>query len=167
MTGEECCFTYGKGSFGEFIHVAGGTNLGSALFAGKNGTMSLEQLITSNPQFYLLTGADWSNTFSQSIGVPLGYGAERSLSEQRLKNLMGRNGVNLLDAAKHQRVMAVYHQFYDSPFNILAVEAIAKFLHPELFNDLDPQADIEMIHKHFLVQPYKGLFWLAFPPMSG
>lgn len=161
MTGEECCFTYGKGSFGEFIEAAGGKNVGSALFAGKSGTINLEQLIASNPQAYLMTGADWSSNFKQSIGVPLGYGAEKAVAEKRLAALMARNGVNVLEAIKNRRVMVVYHQYYDSPLNIFAVESIAKFLHPALFNDLDPQADIEQAHRQFLSQPYTGLFWLA------
>ena len=161
MTGEECCFTFGKGSFGEFIDVAGGVNLGSALFAGKSGTINLEQLITSKLDAYLLTGADWSDTFKQSIGVPLGYNADAALSAQRLTQLMARNGVNLLEPVKKGRVMAIYHQYYDSPLNLFAIEAIAKFLHPQLFDDLDPQADLERVHKEFLAQPYHGLFWLT------
>nr|WP_128177225.1 MULTISPECIES: ABC transporter substrate-binding protein [Erwiniaceae] len=161
MTGEECCFTFGKGSFGEFIQAAGGVNMGSALFAGKSGTINLEQLITSNPAFYLMTGADWSDSYKESIGVPLGYNADVTLSHQRLDKLMARNGVNVLQAIKNRQVMAIYHQFYDSPLNILAVESIAKFLHPELFKDLNPQADAEAIHQQFLAQPFSGLFWLS------
>jgi iron complex transport system substrate-binding protein len=70
----------------------------------------------------------------------------------------------VLDSIKQHRVLAVYHQYYDSPLNIFAIEAIAKFLHPELFKDLDPQADLERVHKEFLHQPSKGLFWLAAKP---
>lgn len=161
MTGEECCFTYGGGSFGEFIQVAGGNNLGSAFFAGKNGTLSLEQLIASNPEAYLLTGADWGNTYQQSMGVPLGYGADKDLSLERMKTLLDRKGINILSAVQNQRVMAVYHQLYDSPLNILAVEGIAKFLHPKLLEDIDPQKDSEMIHTKMLKQPQIALFWLS------
>lgn len=35
-------------------------------------------------------------------------------------------------------MMAVSHQFYDSPLNIQVVEVTAKFLHPELFGGIDP-----------------------------
>lgn len=163
MTGDECCFTYGGGSFGEFIQVAGGDNIGSQFFPGKNGVLSLEQLITSNPDAYLMTGADWGSTYKQNIGVPLGYHADRTLSLQRMQHLLSRNGVNVLNAAKNQRAMTVYHQFYDNPLNVLVVEAIAKFLHPDLFKDLDPQADLEKVHSEMLKQPFDGVFWLALP----
>lgn len=160
MTGDECCFTYGKGSFGEFIETAGGINVGSALFAGKNGTISLEQLITSNPAAYIMTGADWSNNFQQSIGIPLGYSADAQVTSQRLDHLMKRTGIATLDSIHNKRVLAIYHQYYDSPLNILAVEVIAKFLHPTLFADLNPETDIENIHKNVLNFPYSGAFWL-------
>ena len=163
MTGEECCFTYGAGSFGEFIQLAGGKNIGSTLFKGKNGVMSLEQLISSNPDMYLMTGADWGSTYHQSIGVPLGYNADRALSQQRMQKLMERQGISVLKAAQDKQVMAVYHQYYDNPMNVLAVEAIAKFLHPDLFTDLDPQADIQMVHEKFMHQPFNGTFWLMLP----
>ncbi|HHD2904702.1 ABC transporter substrate-binding protein [Enterobacter kobei] len=161
MTGEECCFTYGSGSFGEFIQVAGGNNLGSAFFAGKNGTLSLEQLIASNPETYLLTGADWGDTYQQSMGIPLGYDADKNLAQQRMKHLLARKGISILSAVQNHRVMAVYHQFYDSPLNILVVEAIAKFLHPKLFDDIEPQTDSEAIHTNMLKQPLNGMMWLS------
>ncbi|MFJ5160925.1 ABC transporter substrate-binding protein [Pantoea sp. NPDC088449] len=164
MTGDECCFTYGNGSFGEFIETAGGKNVGSDLFSGKNGTIGLEQLITSQPGKYLMTGADWSDNYKQSIGVPLGYTADLKLAQQRLDHLLNRNGLNVLKAVKQRDVMVIYHQFYDSPLNILAVEAMAKFLHPQLFTDLNPQADLETVHHDFLKMPYSGLFWLTATP---
>lgn len=161
MTGDECCFTYGKGSFGEFIETAGGKNIGSDFFAGKNGTLSLEQLITSNPARYIMTGADWRDNYRQSIGVALGYRGEPAEAARRLDHLMARQGVNTVDAIKNRQVMVIYHQYYDSPLNILAVEAIAKFLHPQRFQDLNPQSDIEFVHRDILKMPLSGMFWMT------
>lgn len=52
MTGDECCSTFGKGSFGQFIAEAGGNNIGSQLFPEMGGEINVEQLISSNPDFY-------------------------------------------------------------------------------------------------------------------
>lgn len=161
MTGDECCFTYGKGSFGEFIETAGGKNVGSAFFSGKNGTLSLEQLITSNPDRYIMTGADWSDNFRQSVGVSLGYRANPAEATQRLEHLMTRPGMDAINGIKNRQVLVIYHQFYDSPLNILAVEAIAKFLHPQRFKDLNPQSDIDFIHRDILKLPMSGMFWMT------
>ncbi|MGO3398952.1 MAG: ABC transporter substrate-binding protein, partial [Serratia proteamaculans] len=56
MKGEQCCNTFGKGSFGQFIETAGGNNIGSKLFAEMGGEVNVEQMIASNPDFYLMTG---------------------------------------------------------------------------------------------------------------
>jgi len=160
MTGDECCFTFGKGSFGQFIEEAGGTNIGAHLFA-KTGVINLEQVITSNPDVYMVTGTDWSYQFKQTVAVPLGYNADEKLAHKQLNYLMSRKGLNVLNAVKQKKVFAVYHQFYDSPLNVLAVEAMAKFLHPSLFSDLDPAQDSLTIHHQFLMMPEPGLFWVS------
>ncbi|ENO8654697.1 ABC transporter substrate-binding protein [Yersinia enterocolitica] len=161
MTGNECCSTFGKGSFGQFIAEAGGNNVGSQLFPEMGGEINVEQLISSNPDFYLMTGADWSRGHKGSVAVPLGYNTDTATTQEKLTHLMGRTGISILKSVQDKKVMAVYHQFYDSPLNVVAVEAIAKFLHPELFADLDPQADLEMIHQKYTAIDYSGVFWVT------
>lgn len=73
--------------------------------------------------------------------MPLGYEATRASNLPKLQKLMQRESVSVLPVAKSDRVMAVYHQFYDSPFNVVALEAMAKLFNPEAFSDVDPQAD--------------------------
>ncbi len=67
-----------------------------------------------------------------SKAVPLGYEATPEVVQARLKTLMERPGVALLRAAKEKRVMVLYHQYYNSPYSFVAVQAIAKELHPDL-----------------------------------
>ncbi|MNH37481.1 hypothetical protein D3C79_983910 [compost metagenome] len=118
-------------------------------------------MIASNPDFYLMTGADWSRGHRGTQAVPLGYATDAATTQQKLTVLMNRTGLNVLKAVKEKRVMAIYHQFYDSPLNFIAVEAIAKLLHPDLFKDIDPQADIEMVHQKFTALDYSGVFWVT------
>lgn len=160
MKGDDCCSTFGKGSFGQFIDVAGGNNVGSKLFPAMGGDVNVEQLIASNPDFYLMTGADWSRGHRGTLAVPLGYSTDEATTQARLKHLMNRTGISVLQSVKDKKVMAIYHQFYDTPFNVIAVEAIAKFLHPELFSDLDPLADIKMLHQKYTALDYSGVFWV-------
>jgi len=157
----ECCNTFGKGSYGQFIDAAGGDNIGSKLFPEMGGQVNIEQIITANPDYYLMTGADWGRGQRKTESVPLGYAADKASSQQKFDALLNRTGINVLPAIKNKRVMAIYHQFYDSPFNFLAVEAIAKFLHPALFTDIDPQADIESVHRDFTDLDYSGVFWVT------
>jgi len=51
-----------------------------------------------------------------------------------------------------QRVYAVYHQFYNHPYNIVGMEYLAKFIYPQQFKDLDPAKTY-----HELVRTYTSL----------
>ncbi|WP_029685158.1 ABC transporter substrate-binding protein [Tatumella saanichensis] len=161
IVGDFCCSTFGQGSMGEFTEAAGGINLGGQLFQGMGGDVTLEKIITLNPDYYLLTGADWQGNPKASASVPLGYQLQEAPAKQKLAALMSRTGFNVLQATQKHHVMAIYHQFYDLPSNVVAVEAIAKFLHPQLFKDLDPQADMDRIHQSFMGLKTSGTFWVT------
>nr|ELR5232513.1 ABC transporter substrate-binding protein [Providencia rettgeri] len=162
ISGEDyCCKTFGNGNFGEFVETAGGNNLGSQWFStGMGGEINEEQLIHSNPDYYLMTAADWDSTRKGSSSVPLGYTGDKAKSQARLTKLMERPKLRSLAAYQNKQVLALYQQYYDTPFNIIAVEAIAKFLHPNLFTELDPQADSDYLHKTFTALEGDGVFWV-------
>lgn len=162
ISGEDyCCKTFGNGNFGEFVETAGGNNLGSQWFSiGMGGEINEEQLIHSNPDYYLMTAADWDSTRKGSASVPLGYTGDKAKSQARLIKLMERPKLRSLAAYQNKQVLALYQQYYDTPFNIIAVEAIAKFLHPNLFAELDPQADSDYLHKTFTALEGDGVFWV-------
>lgn len=162
ISGEDyCCKTFGNGNFGEFVETAGGNNLGSQWFStGMGGEINEEQLIHSNPEYYLMTAADWDSTRKGSSSVPLGYTGDKAKSQARLTKLMERPKLRSLAAYQNKQVLALYQQYYDTPFNIIAVEAIAKFLHPNLFTELDPQADSDYLHKTFTALEGDGVFWV-------
>ncbi|KFD22369.1 periplasmic binding protein [Tatumella ptyseos ATCC 33301] len=161
ILGDFCCSTFGQGSMGEFVQAAGGINLGGKLFDGMGGDVTLEKIITLNPDFYLLTGADWQGNRKASASIPLGYGLPSGAAKEKLAALMNRTGFNVLQATQNHHVLAIYHQFYDLPSNVVAVEAIAKFLHPQLFKDIDPQADLENIHQNYMGLKTSGTFWVS------
>ncbi|CBJ82765.1 conserved hypothetical protein; putative exported protein [Xenorhabdus bovienii str. Jollieti] len=158
---KDCCDTIGANSFGEFVTTAGGDNIGSKWFSDMGGRINEEQLLVSNPDTYLMTVADWDQVHAGSQSVPLGYTGNLEKSEKRLQNLLSRPNLKVLSSYREKRVMAIYHQYYDSPFNIIAVEAIAKWLHPELFKDIDPHADSIYVHKTFTALDGSGVFWVT------
>lgn len=163
LAGENsCCKTFGNGNFGEFVTAAGGHNQGADWFKNTmGGEVSEEQIIAADPQFYLMTVADWESTRKGSASVPLGYTGSAARAIPALEKLMARPKLQHLSAYQEKRVLALYQQYYDTPFNIIAVEAIATFLHPDIFRDLDPQADSLMLHKTFTALDGSGLFWLT------
>lgn len=154
-----CCRSFGNFNFGEFISEAGGFNWGSKFFSGAGGVVNPEQLIVDDPAYVMVTGANWSNSNPGNIAVWLGYEMTEDKAQQQLAGLMQRTGFPELSAVKNNNVMAVYHQFYQSPYHFVAVQALAKWLHPEKFADLDPHATFNELHERFLPIDVSGVFW--------
>jgi len=155
-----CCSTWGATNFGKFVEEAGGRNWGSRFFSSTSGgDVNVEKIVANDPDFYLMTGANWGESVKSSIAAPFGYEATEDKVQARMKALMDRPGLALLRAAREKRVMALYHQFYNSPYSFVAVQAIAKTLHPERFKDVDPAKTWEELHAKFLPVSPSGIFW--------
>jgi iron complex transport system substrate-binding protein len=155
----KCCRSFGNFNFGEFVSEAGGMNWGSKFFSGNGGEVNPEKIIVDDPDYLLVTGANWSNSNPGNKAVWLGYEMTEEKAREQLKGLTERPGFPELKAVKENHVMAVYHQFYQSPYHFVAVQALAKWLHPDKFADLDPQATFEELHKRFLPIDVSGVFW--------
>ena len=156
---DTCCRSFGNFNFGEFVSEAGGMNWGSKFFSGASGMINPEKLIVEDPAFLLMTGANWSKSNPGNKAVWLGYEARADKAQEQLRGLVQRPGFNGLAAVKNKRVMAIYHQFYQSPYHFVAIQALAKWVHPEAFKDLDPQATFQELHDKFLPIPLTGVFW--------
>ncbi|AWM86377.1 ABC transporter substrate-binding protein [Microvirga sp. 17 mud 1-3] len=155
-----CCSTWGATNFGKFVEEAGGRNWGSRFFSSTSGgDVNVEKVIADDPDFYLMTGANWSEAIPSSTAAPMGYEATDEKVQASLKTLTARPGLSLLRAVREKHVMVLYHQFYNSPYSFVAVQAVAKMLHPDRFKDVDPQATWTELHAKFLPVETSGLFW--------
>jgi len=65
-----------------------------------------------------------------------------------------------LRAIREGNSHGLWHDFYNSPYNLLAIEALAKWVHPELFAKLDPKATMEAMNQQFLGMPLQGAYWI-------
>ncbi len=158
---DDCCLSYGDGNFGELIAAAGGTNLGTRFLHGTFGTLHPEQVIESNPDVVLLTGANWALYSPAGDWVNLGPGADPKEGQARLRRLMARPAYRSLPAVQAGRVHAIWHPFYDNPYYFIALQRIAKWLHPARFKNLDPDATFEELHERFLPVSYEPGYWLS------
>lgn len=158
---DDCCLTYGDGNFGELVAVAGGRNLGTQLLPGTFGALSPEKVIHADPDVVLVTGANWSLYSPGGDWVNLGPGADAQEGHARLQRLMQRPAYRTLRAVREQQVYAIWHPFYDNPYYFIALQRVAKWLHPELFAALDPEATFRELHERFLPVPYQSGYWLS------
>jgi len=158
---DDCCLTYGDGNFGELIKAAGGDNLGTHFLHGAFGTLHPEQVIESDPDVVLVTGANWSLYSPAGDWVNLGPGADPVEGQRRLHRLVDRPAYRSLRAVSTRQVHAIWHPFYDNPYYFIALQRVAKWLHPDLFAALDPDETFRELHARFLPVPYEAGYWLS------
>ena len=159
----ECCGTFGPDNFGLMVELAGGNNLGSDFLPGYTGSINPEQVIASNPDLIVVTGSDWTNSANAegfvSVGPGTADGAE--VSREVLASLVEAPAFTGSSAVAEGDVHAIWHQFYASPYQFVAIEAMAKWFHPDLFADVDPDATFKEFYDRFLPIDYQPGAWLS------
>ena len=158
---ETCCMSFGDENFGRMVTVAGGENIASRLIPGTFGVINPEQVIAAEPEVVVVTGSNWALYAPDGQWVGVGPGADPAQARAKLARLMERPAYRTQAAVRARRVHAIWHQFYDSPYQFVAVQALAKWLHPELFADLDPDATFRAFHERFLPVPYQPGYWAS------
>ncbi len=100
-----------------------------------NGDVESEWVMEENPD--VIIGLSYSD----------GYNAEDdSLLRAYREDIMSAPGFELVDAVKNERVHVISGDFALGPQMTIGAVVVAKWLYPELFRDLDPEA----IHQEFL-----------------
>ncbi|WP_284777865.1 ABC transporter substrate-binding protein [Agrobacterium sp. lyk4-40-TYG-31] len=162
ISGEDaCCRTFGPVNFGTMVEQAGGHNIAADVIKTTFGDLNPEQLLVSNPDHVIVTGSNWAAESDINQFVPVGRGADMALSRERLAKLMTRTPFPELDAVKKGNVHAVWHQFYGAPYEFFPIQQFAKWFHPDLFADLNPEKNFEEFHQKFLPVTYKPGYFVS------
>ncbi|UZF91415.1 ABC transporter substrate-binding protein [Bosea sp. NBC_00550] len=157
--GYDCCMTAGQGTFNEFVHAAGGRNIAAAMLPGATGQIGLEQLISADPDVYVATGG---THLAKLGGLVLGLGIGEADAEASFAKLLATPSLSTLTAIEKRRAFGFWHLFNDTPLHVVAIEALAKWLHPERFRDIDPAATLAE-GARFSAIPLDGTLWIAAP----
>ncbi|MBB4401557.1 MULTISPECIES: ABC transporter substrate-binding protein [Rhizobium/Agrobacterium group] len=158
---DDCCMSFGNENFGKMVELAGGVNMAKDIIPGTFGTVNPEQIIASNPEQIIITGGNWNGYVPGGNWVGVGYGADLKEAHRKLENLTKRPAFTGVQAVKDGNVHAIWHQFYNNPYQFVAVQEIAKWLHPDLFKDLDPEATFKELHARFLPLDYKPGYFVS------
>ena len=162
ISGENnCCRTFGPINFGAMVEQAGGHNIASGIIKTTFGDLNPEQLVVSNPEHVIVTGSNWAAESDINQFVPVGRGADMTLARERLAKLMTRTPFPELQAVKNGNAHAVWHQFYGAPYEFFPIQQFAKWFHPDLFADLDPEKNFEDFHQKFLPVTYKPGYFVS------
>ncbi len=154
----DCCNSPGKGNIGDYITFVGGHNIGADVLPGAAGRVSVEYIVSQNPEVYIATGGPH---LEKTGGLVLGPGYSVDRARAALRKMTERPGISLIPAVKAGRVYGLAHQLLNSPLDILAVEALARWIQPDLFRDVDPDRTLAEMNRRFLVVPLDGVQWIA------
>ena len=158
---DDCCMSFGNENFGKMVELAGGINMAKDIIPGTFGTVNPEQIIASNPDQVIITGGMWEGYVPGGDWVGVGYGADTTEARRKLENLTKRPAFTGIKAVKDGNIHAIWHQFYNNPYQFVAIQQIAKWLHPDLFKDLDPEATFKDLHARFLPLDYKPGYFVS------
>ncbi|MXO97513.1 ABC transporter substrate-binding protein [Altererythrobacter xixiisoli] len=153
----DCCNSPGKGNIGDYINFVGGHNIGADVIDQSFGKLNLEYVISRDPHVYIATGGPH---LAKAGGLVLGAGYDEATARASLLKVAARRGISGLTAVREGRAHGFSHQLINSPLDIVAIEAFAKWIHPAEFADVDPAATLQAINSRFLSIPYQGVYWV-------
>jgi len=158
---EDCCLSFGNENFGLFVDMAGGNNIARSIIANTFGQLNPEQVIVANPDQVVVTSANWQAFAPGGRWVGVGPGADLTQARHKLAWYTQRPAYAGIKAQNDQAFHAIWHQFYNSPYQFVAIQQLAKWFHPALFADLDPDASFRELHERFLPLPYQPGYFVS------
>ncbi|MCM2363471.1 ABC transporter substrate-binding protein [Pseudomonas sp. SR18] len=151
---DDCCLSFGNENFGLFVEMAGGNNIAKGIIPSTFGQLNPEQVIVANPDQVVVTSANWEAFAPGGHWVGVGPGADMAQARRKLSWYTQRPAYAGIKAQQTQAFHAIWHQFYNSPYQFVAIQQLAKWFHPDLFAELDPEASFRELHERFLPVPY-------------
>lgn len=151
--------SYGNTMWGKLIASAGGTNIAEDQVA-KWGPLSPEYVLAQNPEFVFLAGSGWRN---RDAAVVMGPGVDADLTHSRMQPYLDRAGWDNLSAVKAGEIHGLYHGGARTLYDFAFFQYIAKTLHPALFEDVDPQANLDAFFETYMPIQFDGTYMTQLP----
>jgi iron complex transport system substrate-binding protein len=146
-----CCVGMANGMLGPMIGFVGGRNLSAEASPGPVGRHTPEFLIAGEVDVLIGTASGGLADFeAEKPMIVLGGDVDAKTAQASLERAFKAvPGAEALPAWSAGRVHGIWHHLYNSPFNLYALENFAKWVHPELFADLDPEATLSTLYRDF------------------
>ena len=130
-------YTIGSKSTSEKIAISGGKNIFSDLL--EYGKVDSEDVVERNPDVI----------FSDMAGEGHGYDLDDlSKAKAQREQIMNRPELQNVAAVKNKRVFVISSDIFRGTSHIIGIPYLAKWFHPDLFEDLDAQA----IHQEYVTR---------------
>ncbi|AUQ40758.1 ABC transporter substrate-binding protein [Yersinia ruckeri] len=156
---ESCCTTASHGNLGDLIDFAGGDNIARSQIKSVYGELNPEAILMANPDVYIATGMA-GPTGKRLSSLQLGPMVDSHQARSSFQQLITEHPIlSHLNAVQQHRAYSIWHNFYLSPYHVVAVEMFAKAFYPDLFADIDPQKTFQQLYQQFLPLTFSGTYW--------
>jgi iron complex transport system substrate-binding protein len=154
-----CCWTTGKDSFGAYLSFLRADSIGGETVVGDGGgVIGLEFVLSTDADVMIVTGSSARHHDGQ---LTFGPGVTPEAAREDLARIAALKRVRVLTAGRRRRLYAMWNFFNGSPLNIAALEAMATWLYPQAFGDLDPQATLRELRDRFMPLQLDGTYWVG------
>ena len=149
--------TWSEQMWGALIRTCGGTNIAAGM-EGVSVDIAPEQVISANPEVIIFACSP-RNDVSDNIVV--GYSADEALAREHMEAYKTRDGWANLDAVKNNRMGGLYHDLSRHIFDFAGAQFLAKMIQPELFADLNPEANLAEFFERFMPVDLDGVWTIS------
>ncbi len=157
---DEYANTYSSAQgLGALIAKAGGKNIADGVIKGTS-PINPEYLLNADPDIIVISGSYWP---ANEASMRLGYHATEEMSKACLESFAGRDGWDMLSAVQSRQVYSIFHGFSFRIYNFAGIQAVACWLYPDLFSDIDPADNFRAFHEKFSPVPYSGVWMQSLP----
>jgi iron complex transport system substrate-binding protein len=118
-------------------------------------------VLAADPDHVVVTSANWEAYAPGGAWIGVGPGADAAQARRQLEGYLRRPAYSGIAAQRTRAFHAIWHQFYNSPYQFVAIQQLAKWFHPELFAGLDPDAAFRELHERFLPVPYRPGYFVS------
>jgi iron complex transport system substrate-binding protein len=157
--GESAATRSPRGSFADFIAKVGGHSIAADLLRRPLGQLHLEYVLTHPAGVYVSTGG----VYNGRGGVSLGAGVAPGLAARSLAEMLQAQGLAELPSVTAGRAFGIWHGFNETPQHIVALQALAGWLHAEARDAFDPRPTMDAFNTRFAAVPYEGTYWTGLP----
>ena len=151
--------TFGNMSIAQYIEELGlATNHGAKLLSNKTtGRVYVEALLADLPDVYFMMSNGWRRKKNKVGGIPFGPFSSKEKIQKAFNALSERWWLKSSKLYAEKNIYSLDMVFYNSIYNIAAVEYIAKSLYPELYAALDPARTLREIQEIIGVDHRKNI----------
>jgi iron complex transport system substrate-binding protein len=115
-------------------------------------TVDAEWVLKENPEVIIFPAFDYFTGYLQT---------DSSNSTKYIEEAKIRSGLNGTDAAENDRLYVIDAYLIEAARGFIGAQYLAKWLYPELFEDLNPEEIHQEYFESWLGVPYKGIW--AYP----